>query len=132
MKPIEVAVGVILDCDRSRVLLARRAQDAHQGGLWEFPGGKVEAGETPERALVRELCEELVITATRYQPLLRVEHDYEDKSVALDVWVVTAFDGDARGAQGQELRWAQIDQLTDIQFPEANRAIVAELQRRLR
>ncbi len=126
--PTQVAVGVILDRDGTRVLLAKRAPDAHQGGLWEFPGGKVEEGETLAQALVRELDEELAITATRYQPLLRVDHDYADKAVALDVWLVTAFEGKVKGVQGQQLRWVSIDQLPDIDFPLANRAIVAKLQ----
>lgn len=129
--PIEVAVGVIVDASGCRVLLARRASDAHQGGLWEFPGGKVERDETVAQALARELLEELAISATEWQPLLRIEHDYKDKSVALEVCLVTGFEGVPRGLQGQPLRWVSIQQLHDIDFPAANRAIVAELQQRL-
>ena len=131
LTPIEVAVGAIVDIPGSRVLLAKRASDAHQGGLWEFPGGKVEAGETIAQGLVRELLEELGITATDCKPWLRVEHEYHDRSVALDVWLVTGFKGVPKGQQGQPLHWARIAQLHEIDFPEANRAIVAALQRRL-
>ena len=131
LTPIEVAVGAILDIAESRVLLAKRAADAHQGGLWEFPGGKVEAGESIAQGLARELFEELGITATDCEPLLRIEHDYHDRSVALDVWLVTGYEGEPKGQQGQALRWASIQQLHEVDFPEANRAIVAELQRRL-
>ena len=131
MMPVEVAVGVIVDSIESRVVLARRAADAHQGGLWEFPGGKVERAESPQQALVRELREELDITATEYRPLLRVEHAYDDKFVALDVWLVNAFEGEPRGAQGQALRWVEIGQLAHVEFPAANRAIVDAVQSQL-
>ena len=131
LTPIEVAVGAIVDIAGSRVLLAKRASDAHQGGLWEFPGGKVEMGETIAQGLARELREELGITATDCKPLLRIEHEYHDRSVALDVWLVTGFKGVPKGRQGQPLHWASIAQLHEIDFPEANQAIVAELQRRL-
>ena len=73
-QPVHVAVGVILDSSR-RVLLTRRAADSHQGGLWEFPGGKVEPGESLAVALARELHEELGIRVRRSSPLLEVRHD---------------------------------------------------------
>lgn len=124
MKRIHVAAAVILG-EGGRILIARRPDDKHQGGLWEFPGGKVEAGEAVEAALARELEEELGIRPTRTRPLIRIRHDYPDKQVLLDVWQVSAFSGEARGLEGQPLAWVSPRQLGDYRFPEANRAILA-------
>lgn len=128
---VEVAVGVILDAEHQRVLLSRRAAGAHQGGLWEFPGGKLEPGETIEAALCRELKEELAIEVRACEFLQLIKHDYNDKSVCLDVWLVTAFDGEPRPLEGQPLRWVSIDSLQEMQFPAANQPIIAALQGRV-
>lgn len=124
MKRIHVAAAVIRAVD-GRVLIAKRPLDKHQGGLWEFPGGKVEAGESVEAALARELAEELGITVTAAQPLIQVRHDYPDKQVLLDVWQVLAFSGEPHGAEGQPLAWVEPAQLPGYSFPAANRPIVA-------
>lgn len=124
MKRIHVAAAVIRG-DDGRILIARRPDDKHQGGLWEFPGGKVEAGESVEQALARELDEELGIRPSAARPLLQVRHDYPDKQVLLDVWDVSAFVGEPHGAEGQPLAWVAPGQLGDYQFPAANRPIVA-------
>jgi len=123
MAEIHVAVGVILDPQR-RVLLSRRAQHLHQGGLWEFPGGKLEAGETLREALRRELREELGIDIGRTTPLLAVRHDYGDKRVLLDVHVVWDFRGEARALEDQPLAWVPADELAAYAFPAANLPIV--------
>lgn len=120
---LHVAVGVILDADK-RILLSRRAAQAHQGGLWEFPGGKVEAAESVQVALARELFEELGIQIGAISPLLKVEHDYSDKSVMLDVWVVPEFTGVPKGCEGQPLVWVAVEDLESYPFPEANIPIV--------
>jgi 8-oxo-dGTP diphosphatase len=122
-QPIHVAVGVILDGSR-RVLLTRRAVDSHQGGLWEFPGGKVEPGETLPVALARELHEELGIRVRRSSPLLEVRHDYGDRQVLLDVHVVWEFEGQALGREGQPLVWVTGNELARYSFPAANAPIV--------
>ena len=85
---VHVAVGVIVDKNEN-ILIAKRADTAHQGGLWEFPGGKVEQGENIFAALKRELQEELAIEITATQPLIKIRHDYGDKIVLLDVHKVT-------------------------------------------
>ncbi|UTW14085.1 Nudix family hydrolase [Marinobacterium rhizophilum] len=121
---IHVAAAVILDRDQ-RILLARRPDDKHQGGLWEFPGGKVEAGESAADALARELHEELGIEVRRARPLIQIPHHYADKSVLLDVFVVDAFDGQAHGREGQPVRWVHTAELSDYRFPAANRPILA-------
>lgn len=120
---LHVAAAVITD-EHGKVLLAKRAEHVHQGGLWEFPGGKVEEGERVEQALVRELQEELGIIATEFRPLIRVTHNYGDRKVLLDVWLVSSFKGVAHGAEGQEVRWVDPDELETFRFPSANRPIV--------
>ncbi|MBS7663797.1 Nudix family hydrolase [Pseudomonas lalucatii] len=124
MKRVHVAAAVIRAAD-GRVLIAKRPDDKHQGGLWEFPGGKVEAGEAVPTALARELEEELGICPTAARPLIQVRHDYPDKQVLLDVWEVSAFSGEPHGAEGQPLAWVAPRQLGDYEFPAANRPIVA-------
>lgn len=125
-KIIHVAVGVIVGID-GRILIARRAQDAHQGGLWEFPGGKVDAGESVWDALARELREELAIDIEQTQPLIQISHNYIDKSVLLDVHKVTAFSGTACGNEGQPILWVAPDELVNYSFPVANKAIISAL-----
>ena len=127
MSVVKVAVGVILDQHRN-ILLTRRAQDSHQGGLWEFPGGKVEEGESLAAALTRELREELGICVGRTTALLEIRHDYGDKAVLLDVHVVWEFTGEARGLEGQPLAWVAPDELVRYQFPAANEPIVAAVR----
>jgi len=120
---IVVAVGVVTD-DKGRILVTRRAADAHQGGLWEFPGGKVESGEGVLEALARELKEELGLTVEASEPLIRIEHDYGDKQVALDVHRVTQWRNEPRGLEGQPLAWLLPEALKALEFPEANTAIL--------
>jgi 8-oxo-dGTP diphosphatase len=120
---IHVAAAVIVNA-RGEVLLSLRHAHAHQGGLWEFPGGKVEADETAMQALRRELHEELGIDVRAARPLIRIPHHYHDKSVLLDVWRVTAFDGELHGREGQPVQWVAPANLPDFEFPAANRAIV--------
>ncbi len=131
-KVIHVAAAVIRD-SKGRILIARRPDHAHQGGLWEFPGGKVEVNESVTEALLRELKEELDIIATSMKPLIKVRHDYPDKSVLLDVWEVDQFSGFARGNEGQPIAWVEPVKLPDFEFPAANHPIVtaAQLPRQL-
>ena len=124
MKRVHVAAAVIRGVD-DRILIAKRAASQHQGGLWEFPGGKVEAGEPVRDALARELREELGIRVEAARPLVQVHHDYPDKQVLLDVWEVSAFSGEPHGAEGQPLAWASERELLDYEFPAANQPIVA-------
>ncbi|MGH8352363.1 MAG: Nudix family hydrolase [Pseudomonas sp.] len=124
MKRVHVAAAVIRGVD-GRILIARRPEAKHQGGLWEFPGGKVEEGEAVPTALARELDEELGIRVSAARPLIQVRHDYPDKQVLLDVWEVSAFSGAPHGAEGQPLAWVAPRQLSDYEFPAANRPILA-------
>lgn len=126
-KTVHVMVGVIWGQDQ-QILLAKRPEHLHQGGLWEFPGGKLEAGEEALTGLSRELQEELAIDVLEASPLMEVKHDYGDKQVFLDIWQVTQFKGDAVGAEGQLLRWVPLSELNQYEFPAANVAIIERLQ----
>ena len=127
MKQLHVVAAAIFGTD-GRLLISRRHDHLHQGGLLEFPGGKVDPGESVTEALVRELREELGITPTAFSPLIQVPYDYPDKRVLLDVWRVTAFTGEPQGMEGQPLYWLGIDQLDPSRFPAANRPIITALQ----
>lgn len=120
---IHVAVALIEAAD-GRVLVARRHAQTDQGGLWEFPGGKVEPGETVTAALARELQEELGITPVSASPLIRLRHRYPTREVLLDVWRVSRYLGVPYGREGQPLRWLLPGELVPAEFPAANAAII--------
>ena len=126
MKKVEVAVGVIRR--NNQIFITKRPQNLHQGGKWEFPGGKREADESMDQALVRELREEVGIETHGQLPLLVIEHDYGDKQVVLDVRIVEQFSGEPHGQKGQLGEWVAISALSDYEFPEANGPIIAALQ----
>lgn len=125
---IHVAVAVIVREDR--VLIARRPDHVHQGGLLEFPGGKVEPGETVQQALVREIQEEtgLQVPVASLNPVIGIRHDYGDKRVFLDVWRTDAAMGEAEGREGQPVKWLAVGELRDDEFPAANRPIIRALK----
>ncbi len=124
---IHVAVALIINSER-QVLTALRADHQHQGGLWEFPGGKVEANESVEVALKREVYEELGLTIKKCIPFKSIRHDYGDRKVLLDVWQIDQFSGDAHGREGQEIKWQSIDSLKPGDFPKANQGLIRCLQ----
>lgn len=124
---MHVAAAAVLDA-QGAVLVARRPARVHQGDLWEFPGGKLEPGEDSQAGLARELDEELGIRPERLRPLIRIHHDYPDKSVLLDVWRVDAFRGVPHGREGQPIRWVRPEALDPAEFPAANRPIISALQ----
>lgn len=125
-RSIEVVAGVIRDA-RGRILLARRTEGRDLAGLWEFPGGKREPGESPEGALVRELREELGIEAEVGDHLITVPQQYPDKHLTLDVREVRGFSGAARGREGQALVWVPPHKLAAYQMPPADVPVVAAL-----
>lgn len=128
MSRVHVAVGVIIN-GHGEILISRRHTDSHQGGLWEFPGGKVETGESVVEALQRELREELGIEIHASRSLLEVRHDYADKQVLLDVWLIDQYSGQAVGREGQPLCWCAPAELVGYDFPAANQPIVEACQR---
>ncbi|MCG6965162.1 MAG: Nudix family hydrolase [Chromatiaceae bacterium] len=124
---IHVAAAALIDPE-GRVLLARRHADSHQGGLWEFPGGKLEPDEPVADGLRRELHEELGIDIIAHRPLIRITHHYPDRSVLLDVHRVDAWRGDPGGREGQPLAWVAPAELAGYPMPAADVPIVAALQ----
>ncbi|MDP2562030.1 8-oxo-dGTP diphosphatase MutT [Psychrobium sp. 1_MG-2023] len=123
MKKIAVAVGVVTN-RQGQILLALRHEHLHQGGKWEFPGGKIEQGEQTFDALSRELNEEVNINVEQASPLIKLEYDYGDKLVVLDVWQVSEFSGVAQGMEQQQIKWVDKVDLANYQFPDANQPIV--------
>lgn len=124
---IHVAVATIFNVE-NQVLLTLRQAHQHQANLWEFPGGKVEEDETVHDALKREILEEVAITIIAAEPLLTVSHDYDDRSVLLDVWRVDKFEGTPYGQEGQKMRWCSIADLAESEFPKANEPIIKALK----
>jgi 8-oxo-dGTP diphosphatase len=125
-KATEVVAAVIER--EGRILLARRRSGSHLAGLWEFPGGKRQAGETPEAALVREIREELDAAVTVGELLEDVQWAYPEKTVTLRFFRC-ALEGEPRAAEGQELAWVAPADLGRYDFPPADRALVARLRR---
>ncbi len=123
---LHVAVAVIRD-GNGRVLVSRRSHYVEQGGLWEFPGGKLLAGETPLAGLTREIEEELGITVKSTIPLIKIRHAYVERTVLLDVWEVWAWDGKPYGREAQEVTWLREDALCEFDFPAANAPIITAL-----
>lgn len=129
MKEVNVAVGVVLR--QSSTFVCLRSKDKHQGGKWEFPGGKVDPGETPLQALSRELEEEIGIVVSSAQALTQIRHDYGDKKVALHVFTVDEFDNEPFGKEGQVGKWLALNALSPSDFPEANVAIIEALKKHI-
>jgi 8-oxo-dGTP diphosphatase len=126
-RAVHVVAGVITDA-RDRILLARRTEGRDLAGLWEFPGGKVDPGETPEQALVRELREELGIEARVGAPVIAVPQQYPHKRLCLDVRRIAAWSGTVKGLDGQALAWVPPHRLASYAMPDADRPVVAALR----
>jgi 8-oxo-dGTP diphosphatase len=126
-KLIHVVAGILRD-DIGRVLLAQRPLGKHLAGHWEFPGGKVEPGESPLDALARELEEEIGIVVESARPLIAVPWTYAEKRIVLDTWDVERYRGDVAAREAQALRWMSIDALASLPMPAADRPIVDALR----
>lgn len=123
---VHVAAGLLIE--GGRVFVTRRHASSHQGGLWEFPGGKVAARETVRSALARELYEELGIEVLAARPFVQLPHAYADRTVVLDVWRIESYRGAPHGREGQDGRWAEIATLRPSEFPDADRPVLRRLQ----
>lgn len=123
---VHVVAGLLTQ--DGRLCITRRHRNSHQGGKWEFPGGKLESGEDRLTGLKRELHEELFIEVQAAEPFMQVRHAYPEFEVLLDVWRVTHYTGTPHGREGQDMRWAEIAQLNSSEFPEADRPILRRLQ----
>src|SRR4029450_11092788 len=124
---IHVVAGAIADAD-GRVLIAQRPRGRHMAGRWEFPAATPAAGANPLDGLRRELAEELGVSVRAARPLIRLRHEYPDRRVLLDVWQVTAYDGEPQALDAQALAWAHPDELPKHDLIEADRAIVTALR----
>jgi len=124
-----VAACALIDTD-NRILLSKRPEGKALAGLWEFPGGKVEAGETPEETLVRELREELGIETKVpcLAPLTFASHTYETFHLLMPLYVCRRYEGIPRGAEGQEIKWVRAAQLRDFPMPPADEPLIPFLQ----
>jgi 8-oxo-dGTP diphosphatase len=123
---IHVVAG-LLERD-ARIFLTQRPAHAHLAGKWEFPGGKLDPGETPLAGLTRELHEEIGVDVAEAAPFAQVRHAYPDKTILLDVWRVSAWRGEPHGREGQAVRWSDPHTLRLREFPQADWPIVRRLQ----
>ena len=124
---IHVAAG-ILQNSHGDVLLAERLCDGPFHGLWEFPGGKIEDDEAADVGLKRELHEELGIEVLESEPYMRLSHDYDDRSVDLEFFLVKRWRGEPAGLEGQQLRWANVEQLDAAELLPADAPLLAALR----
>jgi 8-oxo-dGTP diphosphatase len=128
---IHVVAGALFDA-AGRVLIAQRPAGKHMAGGWEFPGGKLDAEEDPLTGLKRELREELGIETHAAERLISYEHAYPDRSVLLDLWLVTRFSGEPQSLDAQALQWVELDELENVGLLEADRPMIAALRVRAR
>ncbi len=122
-----VVVGILQHPETRKILISKRTEHQHLAGLWEFPGGKVESGEDLFHALQREMIEEVGINIQAAYPLKLITHHYDDKPVCLNFWFVTHFEGEGLSQEGQEVKWVELSELSQYQFPEANNNIIKSL-----
>jgi 8-oxo-dGTP diphosphatase len=127
---IHVVAGALFD-ERGRVLIAQRPAGKHMAGGWEFPGGKVEPGETPRAALDRELREELAVEVHEAAPLIAYEHEYPHRRVLLDLWVVSRYTGEPQPLDAPALQWVAVDDLERTGLLEADLPMIPALRRYL-
>lgn len=126
MKRIEVAVGIVYNA-LGEVLVGQRIVEDCYFRKWEFPGGKIETGETVKQALAREFLEETGIRILASEPLMMVEHDYPDRQVRLHVHTIERFVGEVSGLEGQALKWVSHDTLLSLDLLQGNQVILDKL-----
>ena len=128
MKVVSVAACALIDVD-GRVLLAQRPEGKSMAGLWEFPGGKIEAGETPEQSLIRELEEELGITVKEacLAPLTFASHSYPDFHLLMPLYVCRRWDGFVQAREAQQFKWVRPHELRNYPMPPADEPLISHL-----
>lgn len=126
MKILQISVGIIRNT-AGEIYITQRAADAHMAHKWEFPGGKIEAGETPQDAVIRELQEEVGITATSLHQFDKLEYQFPDRHITLWFWLVDGWEGEPWGKEGQPGRWVAQQELVAEEFPPANAPVIEKL-----
>ena len=126
MKQLQIAVGIIRN-QQKEIFITQRAADAHMANKWEFPGGKIEAGESPDRALIRELQEETGITVQKAELFETLEYQFPDRHISLWFYLVEQWEGEPWGKEGQPGRWVAQHQLIADEFPPANEPVIQKL-----
>lgn len=130
---IHVVAAIVWQSSRQdRFLIAQRPSGKHLGGYWEFPGGKIESGESPDQALARELFEEIGIEMVSAEAYMRVYCPYPERNVLLDTWLVTEYRGEPRSREDQPLIWLGLEAIKDYAFPAADMPILEALKRTAR
>lgn len=128
MKQRNISVGIIRNTQKE-IFLTLRDPSSHMAGFWEFPGGKIESGETPEQALIRELQEEVGIDAREPVLIRTLTHTFPDRIVNLHFFIVEQWSGEPYGKEGQPKRWVAQSELKETDFPPANAEVVIALQK---
>ncbi|MFU2314671.1 8-oxo-dGTP diphosphatase MutT [Rahnella sp. PCH160] len=127
LKQLNIAAGIIRNSG-NEIFITQRDASSHMAGFWEFPGGKIEAGETPEQAVVRELHEEVGIDAKAPVLLKTLEHRFPDRIITLYFFLVEEWQGEPYGKEGQPKRWVKQSELKAEEFPPANEVVVNALK----
>ncbi len=122
-KPLNV-VALVLENHLGKILVAKRAQHKHLGGMWEFPGGKVESGETQLQAIIRETKEEIDFDLPNAKPLITTTHTYDEFTLTLDVWYHKANNPIVHPNENQPLKWVSKSELSQLGMPEADKPII--------
>ena len=120
INPIKKIVLAIIENEKHEILIAKRKLAVDQSCLWELPGGKIEKNETPFEAMQREVKEEVALTVELAEHLLNFTHEYPDRTLLFDVFYVKTYEGQAIGAEGQEIRWVSVENINQYTFPLAN------------
>ncbi len=129
MKTVLVSAVALMDAD-GRVLLTQRPEGKHLAGMWEFPGGKVEAGETPEAAIIREIKEEIGVDLcdSCIAPLTFVSHQYDDFHLLMMLYISRNWEGIPQPLEGQQLMWRRANDMHALPMPPADKPLVAALR----
>lgn len=126
MKKLQISVGIIRNA-AGEIYITQRAADAHMANKWEFPGGKIEADESAEQAVIRELQEEVGIAVRSLQQFDQLEYQFPDRHITLWFWLVDGWEGEPWGKEGQPGRWIAQQDLVADEFPPANAPIIEKL-----
>lgn len=130
---VHVVAAIIWQPGNSdKFLISKRQKGKHLADYWELPGGKVETDESRLQALSRELYEEINITPVNVSAFKQVRHDYKDRSILLDVWEVTSFEGKVRALEGQKVMWVATDRLAEFRFPQADLPVLEAIANNVR